>query len=92
MKTRTNTKEQSSSVSFSPLKPVKESVAPGKLYIWQREEDFMMVRLNKKRDGLEDMTTSFPRRDEWYFEDNLIGCLYGPVIIENATSVQPEGD
>jgi len=54
---------------------------PHKLYIWARNGNFEVVKLNDKHDGFVVMSNDFPSRDEWWFEDELIGYLYGPVMI-----------
>lgn len=50
------------------------AIQPGELYIWDMDGDRQkVVWLNDEQDGINESDGS------WYFEDNLIGQLYGPL-------------
>ena len=74
--------ELGSDALFSPFPPKLENVELGKYYIWSRNGNLEVVRAHKDwevGEGLECMADDFPSRDFWPFEDDLVGCLYGPI-------------
>jgi hypothetical protein len=63
---------------LSPMPVKRESVKPGRLYIWHVQNDRMRVcKLNADESGLVTMDDG----DEWFFESELIGELFGPVLL-----------
>jgi hypothetical protein len=72
---------------FSPLAVCRESMHPGELYLWKRNNTVEVVKLNEPEDGILVMSDDFPDYEEWYFADELIGSLFGPVRLgENGQS------
>ena len=80
---------------FSPFPPTLENVELGKYYIWSRNGNLEVVRAHKDwevGEGLECMVNDFPSRDFWPFEDDLVGCLYGPIYFsENTKDIPSKG-
>ena len=64
---------------FSPLAVCRESMQPGELYLWKRNKTVEVVKLNEPQDGFLVMGDDFPDYEEWYFDDELVGSLFGPV-------------
>lgn len=63
-------------IQLTPKHVAPESMEPGKIYIWStREKDGVLVMLNPDRDGFVELH----EEDDWYFDDGLIGKLYGPI-------------
>lgn len=63
-------------IQLTPKRVAPESMEPGKLYLWSRRElDAILVMLNPDRDGFVDLC----EEDDWYFDDGLVGKLYGPI-------------
>lgn len=65
--------------NLKPMPVVPESMEHGKYYIWSRGDGrFSVVVLEPNGDA---MIEQHYNNDVWFFEDQLIGCLYGPIAI-----------
>ena len=80
-KTTSASKELPSSTGLIPAMPVKaESMEHGKLYIWNKGDGRMSVTtLSVNGECLMELDPP----DEWYFEDELIGSLHGPIFLSS---------
>jgi len=53
-----------------------EAMTPDAMYLWKLPHgEVKPVWLNKEKDGIDEYD------DGWYFDDGLVGKLYGPVTI-----------
>lgn len=58
----------------------KELATPGEMYIWVLPHgDKRIVTVNDLGDGLDEAA------DKWWFDDNLVGELYGPFELNKQT-------
>ena len=61
----------------------RASMEKGLLYIWCAQEngERKVVWLNSDEDGIAEYDM-FYDEDHWYFDDNLVGWLYGPFTLQ----------
>jgi hypothetical protein len=67
-------------------KVAMNSLSAGELYLWAAEpqkDNLKLVRLDKTSDGL----IEIDGEQFWPFEDDLIGCVYGPIKLNNCEEI-----
>ncbi len=66
-------------MTLTPLPVARSSMEPGQLYIWHIEGNrYAVVTLAPTEDAV---VALHRRDDEWFFRDNLVGHLYGPIAL-----------